>query len=93
MSSGTPSPDIVNMSRKMEVDCIIMGTKGKGVFGRMLSGSVSTYVMQHAPCPVVVVRSSNQHNLDGNKSIEWFCNYFIKLIIKMLIYQLLTKIY
>jgi nucleotide-binding universal stress UspA family protein len=37
-------------------DLIIVGTRGLNTAQRLLLGSVSTKVMHHAPCDVLVVR-------------------------------------
>jgi nucleotide-binding universal stress UspA family protein len=39
-----------------KVDLIVIGTRGLGGFKRLLMGSVSTGVVTHAHCPVLVVR-------------------------------------
>lgn len=39
-----------------KIDMIVMGTRGLGGFKRMLLGSVSSGVVTHAPCSVLVVR-------------------------------------
>ncbi len=47
---------IINHATKEEVDLIIVGTRGLGGFKKMLIGSVSSGVISHANCPVLVVR-------------------------------------
>jgi nucleotide-binding universal stress UspA family protein len=40
-----------------EADLIVVGTRGRGSLTQALLGSVSHHVVQHAPCPVVIVRA------------------------------------
>ena len=47
---------IINHAAKEDVDLIIVGTRGLGGFKKMLTGSVSSGVISHANCPVLVVR-------------------------------------
>lgn len=42
------------------VDLIVVGTRGLGVFKRLLLGSVSKGVVSHAHCSVLVVRWSSK---------------------------------
>ena len=37
-------------------DLVVVGTRGRGSIAQALLGSVSHHVVQHAPCPVVIVR-------------------------------------
>lgn len=37
-------------------DVVVIGSHGSGFLKRVLLGSVSNYVLHHAPCPVLVVR-------------------------------------
>jgi nucleotide-binding universal stress UspA family protein len=41
-----------------DADLLVVGARGHGGFLGLLMGSVTTYVVNHAVCPVVVVRSA-----------------------------------
>ena len=47
---------IINHAVKENPDLIIVGTRGLGGFKKMLLGSVSSGIVSHANCPVLVVR-------------------------------------
>ena len=47
---------IVNHASKENVDLIVVGTRGLGGFKKMLLGSVSSGIVSHAHCPVLIVR-------------------------------------
>lgn len=38
-----------------DADLVVVGSRRMGPLGRLVLGSVSTHVVHHAPCPVVVV--------------------------------------
>lgn len=54
---GSPGPAICEAARKLGVDVVVVGSRGRGAIKRALLGSVSTHVVHHAPCPVLVVRA------------------------------------
>lgn len=56
MKLGKPADEILIEAKRQKVDLIVTGAKGLGAFGRAVLGSVSTRVVQHAPCSVLVVR-------------------------------------
>lgn len=53
---GDPATRIVDVATEHEIDLIIVGTRDRGAFHRFFSGSVSRDVLEHAPCPVLIVR-------------------------------------
>ena len=51
--SGLPAQELVGASSG--ADLVVVGSRGGGGFSRLLLGSVSTQVVGHAACPVVVI--------------------------------------
>lgn len=51
-----PAEEIMKAASQQRADLIVMGAKGLGAIDRFLLGSVSTRVVQHAHCAVLVVR-------------------------------------
>jgi nucleotide-binding universal stress UspA family protein len=54
---GEVAEEVVDLAEELEVDLIVVGTRGRSVIGRALMGNVSDSVVRHARCPVVVARS------------------------------------
>jgi nucleotide-binding universal stress UspA family protein len=55
-SVGTIVQEIVDFAFQERIDLIVLGTRGLGGFKRMLMGSVSSGVVSHAQCSVLVVK-------------------------------------
>ncbi len=51
--SGLAAAELINASG--EADLIVVGSRGGGGFGKLMLGSVSSKVLHHAHCPVVVI--------------------------------------
>lgn len=54
--AGDAADVIVEQAKEKTADLIVVGTHGKNVAERLALGSVSTKVVHHAPCDVLVVR-------------------------------------
>jgi nucleotide-binding universal stress UspA family protein len=57
---GNPAEEIMNVAAKHRADLIVMGAQGLSAIDRFLLGSVSTRVVEHATCAVLVVRSQRE---------------------------------
>jgi nucleotide-binding universal stress UspA family protein len=53
---GNRAEKIMKVASKHHADLIVMGAQGLGAIDRFLLGSVSTRVVQHSQCSVLVVR-------------------------------------
>jgi nucleotide-binding universal stress UspA family protein len=51
--SGSVVEELVTAGR--DADMLVVGSRGAGGFGRLMLGSVSSLVSQHATCPVVII--------------------------------------
>src|SRR3712207_6310760 len=54
---GAVAEEIVDLAGELEVDLIIVGSRGLRGIRRAITGSVSESVFRHARCPVMVVRA------------------------------------
>jgi nucleotide-binding universal stress UspA family protein len=56
---GMPGESVVAAAREAGADLIAMTTHGRGGLGRLVLGSVADYVLQHAPCPLLLIRPAD----------------------------------
>ncbi len=55
---GQPADEITQYAKESKSDLIVVGAHGTSLLARMLIGSTSETVARHAPCSVLVVRST-----------------------------------
>ena len=53
---GHPADEIIKFAERRQSDLVVTGARGRGAIARFLLGSVSTRLVQHSPCSVLVVR-------------------------------------
>ncbi len=56
--TGNPGRIICELAENWSADLVIVGSRGLRGLKEMFLGSVSNYVTHHAPCSVLIVRSS-----------------------------------
>lgn len=54
--AGNPKREIVELAKKLDTDLIVMGATGLGALSLLLVGSTTAYVVNQAPCNVMVVK-------------------------------------
>jgi|LakWasMet56_HOW8_FD_contig_41_599249_length_796_multi_1_in_0_out_0_1 nucleotide-binding universal stress UspA family protein len=56
MKQGNPKEAMVDLAAEINADTVVVGSRGLGAIKRAVIGSVSDYMVHHAPCHVYVVR-------------------------------------
>jgi nucleotide-binding universal stress UspA family protein len=56
VAEGYPAEQILHAIASESIDLVVVGAHGKGALARLLMGSTSQKVLDHAPCSVLVVR-------------------------------------
>jgi nucleotide-binding universal stress UspA family protein len=57
---GLPARVIVDEAVNWKADLIVVGSHGRGFWGRLTLGSVSDAIVHHAPCSVFIARSDSE---------------------------------
>ena len=53
---GNPAPVILDYSKKENFDLVIMGSRGMGKFKELILGSVSSKIVHHSPCAIMIIK-------------------------------------
>jgi nucleotide-binding universal stress UspA family protein len=70
---GHPAATIVEKSKELKTDLVVIGAQGHTLLARLLLGSVSDFVATHSPCSVLVVRDTSF--LDENRPLRICVGY------------------
>jgi len=58
--TGVPYEALVAAIKEMEIDLLVMGTRGRGQFSGMLFGSTAARMLSKCPVPLVTLRDSRK---------------------------------
>lgn len=61
--SGRPYEEIVKLARELQIDLVVLPTRGHGGLKRVLLGSTTERVVRYASCPVLVPRGARFDSL------------------------------
>jgi len=86
---GEPNKEIVGLARRERADLIVMGKRGHGLMGRILTGSNTLKVLRESSVPVVAVKKSEEGRaidirnilvpLDINQKVDSALDYAVDL--------------
>lgn len=60
IKTGAPDQVVLEMAKDWNPNVIVVGSHGRGFWGRLTLGSVSDSIIHHAPCSVFVVRKTGE---------------------------------
>jgi len=58
--TGAPDRTVLEIAKEWKPNLIVVGSHGRGFWGRLTLGSVSDSIIHHAPCSVLVVRKTDE---------------------------------
>jgi nucleotide-binding universal stress UspA family protein len=63
-SFGSPGRIICELADELNADLIILGRRDRSSLNELIVGSVSNYVLHHAPCSVLIIHRQHQNVVD-----------------------------
>ncbi|XWS68851.1 hypothetical protein CRYUN_Cryun04dG0128600 [Craigia yunnanensis] len=67
---GDPNEKICEAVEKVNIDLLVLGSRGRGAIQRAFLGSVSNHCVQNAKCPVLVLNLSSKKMEDEKRQFE-----------------------
>ncbi len=68
---GDAATEIIAVAREMDADTIVLGTRGRRGFARLVLGSVARNVVQNASCSVLVTRDTTSVEPSCSPTASW----------------------
>jgi nucleotide-binding universal stress UspA family protein len=65
LQTGYPFEQIIEVASRLKVDLIVIGSHSHTGLMHLLLGSTAERVVQHAPCPVLVVKERHEQSTPG----------------------------
>ena len=65
---GEPRQALIETAQSERADLIVVGSHGRSGIAKMMLGSVSSHIVTHAPCSVMVVKQSGRATSSGSRS-------------------------
>ena len=63
---GRPFEEICRLAREQNIDLIVTSSRGLTGFKHLVLGSTAERIVRYSPCPVLVVRSTEEHKTSRN---------------------------
>ena len=61
---GEAAAEIVRVAKERNIDLIVVSSHGRTGLGRMLFGSTAEAIVRHSPCPVMVVKPTQEETAE-----------------------------
>ena len=58
VADGEPRETLIEVAKRERADLIVVGSQGRTGISKLMLGSVSSHVVTHAPCSVLVVKQA-----------------------------------
>jgi len=75
MLEGKPIDGMLKTIKKENIDIVVMGTKGASGLKEVFMGSVTSHLMEKAPCPVLAIPEESDYG-NGLKNILFTSDFF-----------------
>ena len=68
--AGDPREVLVEVAQSERADLLVVGSRGRTGITKLMLGSVSSHVVTHAPCSVLVVKQSGRASGKGREQVS-----------------------